>query len=634
MRVPRALIPSVAFGLCAAALAAAPSAGAQAAAATASAANTLVVNAATNLRPVTHVASGALYGLAGNATPAASLVNPLHPSSFVQMAPGGTQRPGGDALIVAPEAAAAGAKVIVRMPDWYPNFPYQWVSWSNWLSAVDKQIASVKASGANNIGAYEIWNEPDWTWNTAAAGDFNTGWARTYQEIRAKDSSTPIDGPSFSFYGQNTMSGFLSNAKATGTLPDLVSWHELGGDTNIAADVASYRALESSLGISPRPIVIEEYASRTEIGVPGSLVGYIAKFERAGVTYADLPFWNDYGTLGDLLVSRGGAANAGWWLYKWYGDMTGQMLSTTPPAQTGIDGAAALNPAGNQIGVIVGGGSGDAAVTVNGLGSLSAFSGGRAHVVLEHVVSQGRTTPAAAPQSTVVGDLTISGGSITVPVNAMNPSDGYHLIITPTSGSTGGNTVTVTNPGNLIGTTHATIIPLQIRATDSAAGQSLTYSASDLPTGLAISSAGLISGTPGVAGTFNATVTATDSTGASGSASFTWTVSDTRPAGTCHVDYTRSSEWGGGFTANLTITNTATITINGWTLAFAFPGDQKITSAWNATVTQSGQSVTAVNLGYNAAIAPSGTVSFGFQGTWTANDTNPSAFSVNGIACT
>jgi hypothetical protein len=83
------------------------------------------------------------------------------------MAPGGKQLPngepgpGGDALVVAPEAAKAGAKVVVRMPDWYPNFPYKWVGWSDWLSAVDQQTASVKASGATNIAAYELWNEPD-----------------------------------------------------------------------------------------------------------------------------------------------------------------------------------------------------------------------------------------------------------------------------------------------------------------------------------------------------------------------------------------------------------------------------------------------------------------------------------------
>ena len=118
------------------------------------------------------------------------------------------------------------------------------------------------------------------------------------------------------------------------------AWHELRARRSIAADVAAYRSLESSLGISPRPIAIEEYGTPSEVGVPGALVGYIAKFERAGVHNAELAFWNHYGTLGDTLVDTGGSPNGAYWLYKWYGDMTGNMLVTTPPAQTGIDGAA------------------------------------------------------------------------------------------------------------------------------------------------------------------------------------------------------------------------------------------------------------------------------------------------------
>ncbi len=93
-----------------------------------------------------------------------------------------------------------------------------------------------------------------------------------------------------------------------------------------------------------------------------------------------------------------------------------------------------------------------------------------------------------------------------------------------TSGSGGtGNTVTVTNPGSQ-STAVGTAVSLQIHATDSASGQTLTYSATGLPTGLSISSSGLISGTPTTAGTFSVTVTARDTTGATGSASFTWTI--------------------------------------------------------------------------------------------------------------
>ncbi|MFI1050043.1 RICIN domain-containing protein [Streptomyces griseoruber] len=430
--------------------------------ATPTSATTLVVNAAQNLRSVTHVGTGSLYGLANTSTPADSLVQPLKPNTFVQMAPGGSQlpngepAPAGDSLVVAAKAAAAGAKVVVRMPDWYPDFPYQWVSWSDWLSAVDQQVAAVKSSSATNISAYALWNEPDWTWDTTNAGAFNAGWARTFKEVRTKDTTTPIQGPSYSVWNQSWMSSFLTDAKASGTVPDVIAWHELEGSQNIAAHVSAYRALETSLGISPRPIDIEEYGTPAEMGNSGALIGYAAKFERAGIRDAELAFWNHYGTLGDTLTDTGGSPNGSYWTYKWYGDMSGNMLTTTPPAQTGIDGLASLNGAGNQISVIAGGCTGSCAVTVNGLNSLSAF-GSTVHVKLEYSPSTGRTTASPGPITLSDTDYTVSGGSITVPVT-MNASDGYHLVITPSGSSTtlaGHYQITNKNSGLALDTVNA-----------------------------------------------------------------------------------------------------------------------------------------------------------------------------------
>jgi hypothetical protein len=95
----------------------------------------------------------------------------------------------------------------------------------------------------------------------------------------------------------------------------------------------------------------------------------------------------------------------------------------------------------------------------------------------------------------------------------------------------GGNTVTVTSPGNQTSTV-GTAASAQVSASDSATGQTLTYSATGLPAGLSINaSTGLISGTPTTASTSTVTATATDTTGATGSASFTWTVNPS--GGTC-----------------------------------------------------------------------------------------------------
>ena len=222
-----------------------------------------------------------------------------------------------------------------------------------------------------------------------------------------------------------------------------------------------------------------------------------------------------------------------------------------------------------------------------------------------------------------------------------------------------GNTVTVASPGSRTGTLGTPVTPVQVDATDSDAGQTLMYSATGLPPGLAISASGLISGTPTAAGTSSVTVLARDATGASGTATFTWTVTDSSPSpspssaspsptspssspsstggpgptGGCHVGYA-SDEWPGGFTANVTISNTGSGTIDGWTLTFTFPGDQKVTNAWSAGISQSGPAVTVTNASYNGTIASGGSATFGLQGTWNASDASPVAFRVNGAVCT
>lgn len=89
------------------------------------------------------------------------------------------------------------------------------------------------------------------------------------------------------------------------------------------------------------------------------------------------------------------------------------------------------------------------------------------------------------------------------------------------------NVVTVTNPGSGAGNVGSPVSE-QISAMDSAAGQTLTFTASGLPAGLSISSSGLITGTPTTAGTSTVTVTATDTTSAFGSTTFSFAVAAAR----------------------------------------------------------------------------------------------------------
>jgi len=101
----------------------------------------------------------------------------------------------------------------------------------------------------------------------------------------------------------------------------------------------------------------------------------------------------------------------------------------------------------------------------------------------------------------------------------------------------------------------------------------------------------------------------------------------------CRVDYTVTNQWGGGFGADVTITNLGDA-ISSWTLTWSFTAGQAVTQAWNTTATQSGNAVTARNVSYNGSIATGGSTSFGFNGSWTSSNPVPSSFALNGVTCT
>lgn len=105
------------------------------------------------------------------------------------------------------------------------------------------------------------------------------------------------------------------------------------------------------------------------------------------------------------------------------------------------------------------------------------------------------------------------------------------------------------------------------------------------------------------------------------------------PGNGCSVHYAVQNQWPGGFTGNITITNTGNTTINGWTLAFTFPGNQQITSIWNGTDTQQGNQVKITNVSYNGTIAPNSTASPGFNASWSGSNPSPTSFTLNGTAC-
>jgi poly(hydroxyalkanoate) depolymerase family esterase len=103
-------------------------------------------------------------------------------------------------------------------------------------------------------------------------------------------------------------------------------------------------------------------------------------------------------------------------------------------------------------------------------------------------------------------------------------------------------------------------------------------------------------------------------------------------SGACRITDTVNA-WSTGLTESITITNTGSSAINGWSLVFTLPSGQTITGGWSASYSPSSGQVTAKNVSYNGALAPGASTNIGFQATHTGNDAKPAAFSLNGSAC-
>ena len=399
--------------------------------------NTLTVNVGTVVRPVTHVASGGLYGVASATQPTTAQLRALRPNTFTQPAPGTTHLGNGattpccDALKVAGNITNAGAQQYIRMPDIYPTFPYNWVSWADWETKVRNQVnARMAATGTTNIAGWELWNEPDWTWDYADAGSFEAGWTRTHRLIRSLDNRTPIVGPSYSVYRGDWMRIWLRNARDTNTLPDITVWHELENDRylDVAAHVADYRAAERSLGISPRPISINEYASPSQVDIPSVSVHYMSVFERHGIKDAERAYWYEPGTFDGLF--HNGQPTASYWAYRWYADQSGNIVQTIPSSW--LDGVASYDSSRRQVNVVFGGDSGTNSVRINGVGVL----GSQVNVRLQRTNNTGRFTNQSAPVTISNATYTVNNGSITIPVSNMDAGMAYQALVTPTTGAT------------------------------------------------------------------------------------------------------------------------------------------------------------------------------------------------------
>ncbi len=118
------------------------------------------------------------------------------------------------------------------------------------------------------------------------------------------------------------------------------------------------------------------------------------------------------------------------------------------------------------------------------------------------------------------------------------------------------------------------------------------------------------------------TVRAKDAAGNTSAVSAPVTVTTASADTGCTATYTTTNSWGSGFTADVTVKAGAGA-VTSWKVTWTYSGNQKLTSAWNAKATQTGAAVSAVNADYNGTLSAGARTTFGFLGTYSADNSTP-----------
>ncbi len=401
--------------------------------AAATAPNNLVVNLGSSTGPFDGGASGSLYGLYDQGVPSDNLIQGMGLQTTDTKAQDGQQHPGSDALEIArPFTESGGKNIYIYMTDVYRNFPYERTSYAQYQGYMKTEIQQVLTSPDKSRIILVPYNEPDGNWfaglttDPATLAAFEAEWLQTYDFIKGLWPQARIAGPNLSGFYPAALGSFLQFCLAHQCLPDVMTWHELAVASTVRTDVAAYRALETTVGMTHHlPVNIDEYAARYQLTSPGQMVAWLSALEAEKVD-GDLAYWNINGSLGDS-VAQQNIPNAQWWLYNWYSSMPGHTVAVTAPqgnTDDTLQGLATLDPAARQARIILGGGAaGPEGVTVKNIDP--ALFGHTVHATVLQDRWSGMTGAAAEPARTFDQDVPVgTDGSITLPVTEGDQGDG------------------------------------------------------------------------------------------------------------------------------------------------------------------------------------------------------------------
>jgi hypothetical protein len=428
---------------------------------------TLTVNLAASAGPMTGVGEGFLYGLSQDgSSPGDNYLRPLDPT----LMRGGGARIAGDGWIGDGYRPGSGyqaritsivdqarrvtqapyhAEYVLMLSDLWgadltqpsnASYPCANSDCSNWITFVDDTIAAMQSAGVNVT--YEPYNEPN------GGGFFPPGigtqywnmWNSAVKEIRRLAPTAHIDGPAYAGGPTTTFQSWLQTAQAAGTLPDVFSYHlEGGGTEDPVAAVAQVNGYLAADGISGITQSANEYIPEN-VQNSAYTAWSLDRFAQSGMATAARGEWTNCcasGDLGVILTNTGGnlVPSGQYWTYRAYSELTGTRVSTTGSGTTAI--TAAIDSGRKQAAALIGdsnGFVGQADVSISGFGSVPWLSsGGTTHVEVDRIPD---TAVLNSPQTVFSGNVSVSGGSVTVPVTLGDSNGAYAVFLTPPSSAT------------------------------------------------------------------------------------------------------------------------------------------------------------------------------------------------------
>ncbi len=408
---------------------------------------TLTVDMANKTGAMRHGSSGFLYGLGSDGTPSVNTLTPLKPSTAVQKAPDGLQHPTGDVLDVAGTfISAGGEQVQIYLQDIYALWPYEQTSFEEYLSHIEEMVPKIVALRNSNPDykgkfVYVPFNEPDGIWYGNIGWDanvqnrFNQNWLSAYTLIKSIDPDALIAGTSCANYQSGHFDSWLKFCTQNNCQPDYITWHELQVDDLSAfkSNLANYRSIEAKYNMTEREIIINEYAPQDHCSNPGKLVNWIALFEENKVSGC-LPYWHNAGNLNDIAADNN-EPNGAWWLYKWYGDMSGETLSlTTNTARTEFYGLASIDDNKKSANVILGGTEGDGNIVLENITDTIPFASSEfVDIEIKATYWTAFHGVAGEPPVIIKGTYPVTNNAVTITIPHMEENAAYLVTIAPSS---------------------------------------------------------------------------------------------------------------------------------------------------------------------------------------------------------